>query len=234
MDLSLLGFAFTAGLISFFSPCAFPMLPAYISYYLGIGKEDEENRFIKNRIYIIFKDGIVGGVICAMGAIVVFILFGIGVSFFGDAVRSLIREQIVLMNPIVGVILVIMGIIMLVQLDLKLPFKVKTAPKTKGYLGLFTYGILYSLVAAGCVAPLFVGVIARSFATSSFLEGILVFLSYACGLAILLVIVTLLVASAREAIVKKMNRLLPYVQKIGSLVLIIVGVWLIYYYFLIE
>ena len=56
MNLSLLVFAFTAGLISFFSPCAFPMLPAYISYYLGIGKEDEENRFIKNRIYIVFKD----------------------------------------------------------------------------------------------------------------------------------------------------------------------------------
>ena len=228
-----MGFAFAAGIISFFSPCAFPMLPAYISYYLGLDKKDEKDIPIKNRIYNILKDGGVGGVLCALGAITVFIFFGIVVSFFGDAVRSLIRDQIVIMNPIVGVILVIMGIIMLGQLNLKLPFKIKTAPKTKGYLGLFAYGALYSLVAAGCVAPLFVGVIARAFATSSFFEGILVFLSYACGLALLLVIVTLLVACAKEAIVKKMNRLLPYVQKVGSIILIIVGVWLIYCYFLV-
>ena len=231
MDISLIGFAFTAGLISFFSPCAFPMLPAYISYYLGLDKEDEKDIPAKNRIYNIFKDGLVGGVLCAMGAITVFTLFGIGVSFFGDAVRSLIREHIVMMNLVVGAILIIMGIMMLAQLNLRLPFKVKTAPKTKGYLGLFLYGVLYSLVAAGCVAPLFVGVIVRAFATSSFVEGMFVFLSYASGLALLLVVVTLLVASAREAIVKKMNKVLPYIQKAGSLVLILVGIWLIYLYF---
>jgi cytochrome c-type biogenesis protein len=234
MDLSLIAFAFTAGLISFFSPCAFPMLPGYISYYLGMEKKHGKDIPTKNRVYSIFKDGLIGGMLCAMGAITVFIVFGMCVSFFGDAVRSLVREHIVLMNLVVGIILVIMGIAMLVQLNVKLPIKVKTAPKTKGYLGLFTYGVLYSLVAAGCVAPLFVGVITRAFVASSFFEGVLVFFAYACGLALLLVVVTLLVASAKEAVVKKMNNLLPYVQKAGSLVLIVVGIWLIYCYFLIE
>ena len=62
MDISLMGFAFTAGLISFFSPCAFPMLPGYISYYFGYNEEDRAENRVKNRIYYILKDGVLGGI----------------------------------------------------------------------------------------------------------------------------------------------------------------------------
>jgi cytochrome c-type biogenesis protein len=227
-------FSFTAGIISFFSPCAFPMLPAYLSYYLGINKLDLENDTNKNRIIHILKDGLIGGLVCATGAITVFIFFGIFVSFFGNTVKNIVRDQIISMNLIVGLFLIILGVIMFSQLNFNQIFKIKKAPKIKGYTGLFLYGILYSLVAAGCVAPLFVGVITRAFITNSFLEGLLVFLSYSFGLAIFLIISTLLIASAKEAIIKKMNRLVPYIQRAGSVILIVVGIWLIYYWYLIT
>ena len=221
-------FAFTAGLISFFSPCAFPMLPGYISYYIGIKKQNQQESIIKISITKILMDGVLGGLVCATGAIFVFVLFGIGVSFFVEAIRNVLRKNIILINPFIGIILILMGILLLKQKNFSFLPKIKMAPKKKGYLGLFSYGILYSLVAAGCVAPLFVGVIARAFTSSTFLEGILVFLPYALGLAVLFIAVTLLIVSARETIVRKMNHLLPHIQKIGAIILIIVGIWVIY------
>jgi cytochrome c biogenesis protein CcdA len=70
----------------------------------------------------------------------------------------------------------------------------------------------------------------RAINTSSILEGILVFLAYALGLVILLIIITLLVSIAKITIIKKINKMLPTIQKIGSFILIIVGIWLIFNY----
>ena len=139
-------------------------------------------------------------------------------------------ENVALMEPIVGIILIIMGIVVLLGVNLKLPFKMKTSASGKGYVSLFAYGILYALAAAGCTAPIFISVVIKAFASSTFIDGLLVFFSYALGLGVLLVIVTILVASAKEAMITKMKRIMPYVQKIGAAVLIVVGIWLIYYY----
>lgn len=230
MDWTGIGFAFAAGVIAFFSPCAFPMLPAYISYYLGLMENKDVEGPTKTNIIQVLKDGVVGGVSCALGAVAILAAIGVGISLLGSTVRDAIKENVALMEPIVGIILIVMGIVMLMGLNLKLPFKIKKGVKGKGYVSLFAYGILYALAAAGCTAPIFISVIIKAFASSTFIDGLLVFFSYALGLGVLLVIVTILVASAKEVMITKMKRIMPYVQKIGAAVLIVVGIWLIYYY----
>ena len=116
------------------------------------------------------------------------------------------------------------------NLNINLPFKVKNAPNRKGYSGLFLYGMLYSLVSVSCVIPLFVGVMLRAINSSSIFEGILVFFAYSFGLALLLILITILVSGEKITIIKKINKMLPLIQKIGSFILIIVGIWLIYNY----
>ena len=81
-----------------------------------------------------------------------------------------------------------------------------------------------------CVIPLFIGLMIRAINSSSILEGILVFLSYSIGLSILLIMITILVSGAKITIVKKINTMLPKIQKIGSIILIFVGIWILYYY----
>ncbi len=230
MDWTSIGFAFTAGVIAFFSPCAFPMLPGYISYYLGFLESKDVEDTKKNTISQVLKDGVIGGVSCALGGVTVLVAIGVGISLLGSVVRNLIKENVSLMELIVGIILIIMGIVMLLGIDLKLPFKIKKSAKGKGYKSLFIYGALYALAAAGCTAPIFISVMIRAFVSSTFVNGLLVFLSYAFGLGILLIIVTILIASAKEVMITKMKKIMPYVQKIGAAVLIIVGIWLIYYY----
>ena len=134
------------------------------------------------------------------------------------------------MELVVGVILIFMGVVMLSGIRTEISFKLK-APKLKGYLGLFTFGALYSLASAGCMAPIFIGIVLRAFFISGFIGSMTVFLSYAVGLSLLIIIITLFITSAKQVMILKMRRVLPYTQKLGALVLIIVGIWLIYYYF---
>ena len=81
MDYSLFLFSFSLGIISFFSPCAFPMLPGYISYYLGIDDKYniKDNISKKEKLYSFLKYGIIGGIVCASGALLVIITIGIGI-----------------------------------------------------------------------------------------------------------------------------------------------------------
>ena len=119
---------------------------------------------------------------------------------------------------------------MLTKYNITLPFKIKNAPKRKGYYGLFLYGILYALVSISCVIPLFIGLVIRAINSSNIIEGFLVFFSFAIGLSILFIFVTILSLGAKKAIIKNINNLLPKIQNIGSIILIFVGVWIIYNY----
>jgi len=80
MDWTSIGFAFSAGVIAFFSPCAFPMLPGYISYYLGFLESKDVEATKKNTISQVLKDGVIGGVSCALGAVAVLTTIAIGIS----------------------------------------------------------------------------------------------------------------------------------------------------------
>jgi cytochrome c biogenesis protein CcdA len=116
------------------------------------------------------------------------------------------------------------------DIKINLNFKIKNAPIKKGYYGIFFYGILYSLVSISCVIPLFLGIMIRAINSSNIIEGIMIFLTYAFGLSLFLIIITILISIAKIAIIKKINKMLSIIQRIGSLILIIIGIWLIYNY----
>lgn len=220
MDLVGIAFAFSAGLIAFLSPCSFPLLPAYISYYLGLKEAPAEGRATG-----LLKRGILGGTASAAGAILILGLIGVGVSSFGEVITPLIPK----MEPIVGFILVFLGAVMLMELPVR--FRVGKSVRRKGYAGLFVFGSLYALASAGCIAPIFIGVILRA-VSGGFLWGMAVFMSYALGLGLLLIIVTLLVASAKEIAMARLLGAMPYVRRAGAVVLLAAGVYLLFYYFL--
>jgi cytochrome c biogenesis protein CcdA len=208
------------------------MLPGFISYYIGLSNNDIKLKMSKKqKIYYFLKEGIIGGLFCAMGALLILVIIGICISFFGEIIRDQIKENLIQFNLIVGIIIILMGFLMLTKYNIILPFKIKNAPIRKGYYGLFLYGILYALVSISCVIPLFIGLVLRAIYSSNILEGFLVFFSFALGLSILFIIITILTLGAKKAIIKHINKILPKIQKIGSIILIIVGIWIIYNYF---
>ncbi len=223
VDITLLSLSFAQGMLAFFSPCGFPMLPAYLAYYLpraGAEKVSLSRAILR---------GLGGGSIAAAGALTVLLAIGAGATYLGTPFKSR-----VLLLELVGGILVL-GLGILVLLGKGPSFKVSLQPsKRRGALGLFSFGALYAGVAAGCVAPVFLNVLFQAAAAPTFVEGMLRVGAYAFGLAGLLVGVTVLVTTAQDTIVRGLKQILPHVERISGAILVFVGLYLIWYWARIE
>lgn len=144
--LSALSFALIAGVATFFSPCAYPLLPGYVGFYLS--QTDGDGASLGGALS---RGTVAGaGVLATLGA-----LFAVAFRV-GHATLS----NVVYFEPIVGVILVVFGALVVIgrapSLSVALPKRRSSA------LGFAVFGAGYALAAAGCVAPLFVGVVARA------------------------------------------------------------------------
>jgi cytochrome c biogenesis protein CcdA/PKD repeat protein len=215
MSLSGLSLVFSAGVLALFSPCGFPMLPGYLSYYLGKKRSIEK--------------AVSGGVACTFGLIGVFSVIGVGVALFGN----MIAQYIPILELVAGSLAIAMGISMLVNIKLPTLFTISRAPKQKGLRGLFLYGIAYGLATLGCSAPIFFSTLFYAISSGGILPGIITFIAYAIGMGLPLLMITILLARAKERYLNNIMRAMPWIQKISSLVIIAIGIYLISYYFLI-
>jgi len=211
-DSSSLAFIFTAGALALFSPCGFPMLPGYISYYMGAKVSMEK--------------ALAGAVACTLGLLTVFSAIGVVVSTLG----RFISQYIPLLELAAGLVVVSMGISMIVEIRFPTFFTISTAPTQRGLIGVFLYGVAYGLATLGCSAPIFFSILFYAVAAGRSLYGIITFVVYAIGMGLPITITTILIAKAKKFLLKRMMNMLPWLQKIGGLVLITIGAYLIYYY----
>ena len=217
-DASLVAFTFSLGALAFFSPCGLPMLPAYLAYYLPRA-EGSEGRVGRDA-----ARGLMGGALAALGAFLV--IAGIGV--LARVLGAPFKERVVHLELVGGLVLVALGLLTLAGRGPAVRFALKPREK-RGALGLLSFGALYALAAASCVAPLFIGVLVLA-ENASLLDGALLVLAYAAGFALLLVGATVLVATGQRAVLNAMKRVLPHVDRLSGIILVGAGLWLVLYW----
>jgi len=211
-------------MISFLSPCAFPLLPSYIAYYLA---QKEENRGINPPSMSIYKravNGAIFGAAAMLGFITVFVALG-GTITYG---LKQIGTYVPFFPIIIGFGLVVLGLLMFTNVSLSFALPVKTSAK-KGYLFFYLYGITYALASLGCSLPIFLMVILSASASGGVATETLVFLLYSLGMGALMILVTLTVSTAKSHVVHHLMSLLPYVRKISAVIIILAGIYLLYY-----
>jgi cytochrome c-type biogenesis protein len=242
--------AIIAGTATFFSPCAFPMLPGYMAYYLGLQTSETEKQ--RKRPY---KKALLGGFSGGVGIIIVYVIIGVILLMPGAFLKPIIP----LLGPIMGILLITAGALMLVNIDFnkliqplrmlasKLRRKKKTEEvqsdtakanndgvKIKGYyIKLFRYGVAYGAAASACVAPLFIVLVTTASAASiqgTFWDGIIVLLLYALVVISLMIIVTMVLTIFGQKAAQKLSQYTEAIKKGSAIVLIIVGIYLIGYY----
>ncbi len=221
MDSALLVFSFSAGILAFFSPCSFPLLPAYISYFFSEFRELDDSK--ENSAKAI-KWGLGFGFSASLGFITIFILIGI----ISSSIGSVMNEYFPYLAIFMGIVIIILGIIMLLEIPLSLKLPIKFNFKKTGYSGFFLFGIAYALVSLSCVFPIFLMVVLTTFTTQGFLSGILIFILYGLGMSLFMMIITTIVISSRHQLAKRFDMILPYVNRIGGFIMVFAGIWLIY------
>lgn len=226
LDTAFLYFSFIAGLVAFFAPCSFAILPSYITYYISKHSiEDKRRKLIKNIL-----QGFIFGLIASIGFFTVFGLAGFSVIAIGQFIKQFIPWIAI----ITGIVLIIIGILMLFGREF-LFFRspnIKFIQKNEK-AGIYLFGIVYSIGSLGCVFPIFLSIVIQGIAYKSILDGIYTILAYVLGMSLVMIAITTLIFATKYLILKKLERILPYVKKLSAIILIFAGIYMIYYqYFL--
>jgi cytochrome c-type biogenesis protein len=215
--LARLSFAATLGGFTFFAPCAFPLLPGYVAFYLGTG--DDESTDTGPRLLGAAKVGL----LVSAGFFVVFWALGTVVALVGTRLLA----DISLLEPVIGTLLVVLGAAMATgrtpRWHVKLPERRRTAS------GFFLFGVVYAAAAAGCTAPLFVGVVGVSLGTGPAL-GAATLAAYAAGMAAMMVAVTGLAAFGRDQVLGRLSASTGRIQRVAGALLVLAGVTQVVYY----
>lgn len=217
VDPALLSLAFGAGLVTFFNPCAYAMLPAYVAYHFS---RQESKRVPMSRSLI---KGASAGAAVSLGFISVFLTAGALVSLAGAQIGPYLPWAAM----VIGVILIALGILWLANVKLSF-FVSPPAPLKGGYLSFFIFGVGYGTASAACAFPIFLMVVFAAVSSGGFLSGMLIFLAYSLGMVVLMIPIAMAVSASKNLALRRFERALPYVRKIGAVILIIAGVYLIY------
>lgn len=214
------GFAFTAGVATFFAPCAYPLLPGYVAYYLGHG-DDDLGVPLGPRLWGAAK---VGG-LASVGFFVVYAVLA-GVALL---VGTRMLRGISVLELVVGALLVVLGSGMATgrfqpgTLHLRFPERRRSST---GFLG---FGIVYAVAAAGCTAPLFVGIVALAISGGP-AATVITLGAYAAGMAVLMFGVTVVTAVGRGGVLRRLSGNTDRVSRAAGVLLVLAGLAQIYLY----
>ena len=219
---SILSSAFAVGLVAAFNPCGFAMLPAYLSYFVSLESSEEAN--IGRNIF----RGLVVGLTLTVGFVLFFGTVGLLTSTIVS--QGAIQSRLSWATFIIGILMVPLGIAMLFGYEPKLLVpRLNKGGTSRQLPSIFLFGVSFAVVSLGCTAPLFFATVVGSFESRNLWEGTLVFLAYAGGMSLIVMILTLATALGRNEIATSMRKVLPYVSKISGGFLVLAGGFLILY-----
>lgn len=215
-----LALAFTTGMIATVNPCGFAMLPAYLGYFLGIDRGDDAASGAS-----VTRALLVGTVVSA-GFLLLFAIAGALVSWTSVAVK----EVTPWLTVVIGVGLFAMGIAFLAGWEpaLALP-RLDKGGRTRGMWSMFVFGISYAVASLSCTIGPFISVVATTFSRESVASGIVTFVAYGLGMALLLMVLTVSLALARQGVLTKLRRAMPYFTRIAGAIMVIAGAYLAWY-----
>ena len=220
--------AIVAGVASFFSPCAFPLLPSYISFYYAADQRTHDSSGGR------LKLGLAG----ALGVVTFDLVLGLIIAVFGAglarglSITSAEPSQFVLVIRIaIGIVLLVLGIGQLSGWNLKPQiadrFVYATQPKRGASRGpaasLYFYGLGYTIAGLGCTGPILAALVVAALASGGLSSAISAFLVFAATMAALMLIVSALVGGSRETIINRLKAQTPRIQRVASYLLILVG-----------
>lgn len=217
IDLALAALAFSAGMASFFSPCAAALLPAYASLYIGSSESTGRWKRLLKGAYFGFQ--------ATLGFIAVYVSAGVVISLLGNAVSRFIPYLAVL----AGLMLVAVGSMMAIGkgVFLSLPKILNSEMNSKSVFG---YGVVFATTSLGCTLPIFLAVVTFSIAAGGAVNGVITFLLYSLGKGMLMVLFTTLLAVSKEGMTGLMKSFSAVVGKITPYILVAAGGYIIFYY----
>lgn len=221
------GFAFSAGVAAAFNPCGFAMLPGYMGLYLGTGDTDARPSALRQ-----LGTALLVGLSVTAGFVLLFAAAG---AIIGFGARSVIKSVLPYLGLGIGVALVVVGAWLLSGGKLYTALAQQAAsklgnPATANVGGYFLFGVSYGVASLSCTLPIFLSVVGASFAADAAGISFTQFVLYALGMGSVIMAITLSMAVFRGAMVSFVRRAMPYVEPVGTWLMIIAGTYIVFYW----
>lgn len=200
--------SFLEGIITFISPCLLPMIPIYITYFVGGGQRK-------------WQKTLVGALGFVSGFTIVFIAMG---ALAGTIGSFFVKYQTVV-NIVSGLIVILFGLNFLGVFKLNF-FKGNVREVNTDNMNFFSaalFGIIFSIGWTPCVGAFLGSALMLASSQGSVLIGVRMLLCYSLGLGIPFVISAVLIEQLKAAFdfIKKHYNI---INKISGILLIVVGI----------
>jgi len=205
--------AFSAGFISFLSPCVLPLIPGYISYISGRALDE----IIKDNKSVLLKT-----IFFSIGFSIVFISFGITASFIGKLLISYSYQ----LRIIAGIIIILFSLQLVGLINLKI-LNSDTRFFTKNYNDNLIFPIIvgaaFGFGWTPCIGPILGSILALAAIEENINKSILLLSFYSLGLAIPFIFSGILI-NKFLFFSKSFKKYISAITKIGGAILLLTGI----------
>lgn len=212
-------FAGGAGVLSFFSPCILPMLPAYLGHLAGVTLAELENGGNQKAQRKVFSHAL----LFVVGFSAIFILIGSALGFLGQQLGAFQ----VWLSRIGGVAIIGFGMYTLRILPsiplLERQRRLFSVSVGGGYFSSALIGASFGIGWTPCVGSILASIFVLASSSTTVLEGVTLLSVYSIGLAIPFLLLGLF-TSRFSKIIKRINRRLSLVNIISGILLIVLGI----------
>ena len=212
--------AFTAGVLSFLSPCVLPIVPPYLAYMGGITINDIDADARAAR-----RKALLAAAFFVLGLSTVFVFLGFTASVFG---QFFLQNQI-LLAQIAGAVIIVFGLHFLGVITIPLlnrEARLDAGDRGGSALGAYILGLAFAFGWTPCIGPQLGAILSIAATEASVERGTTLLAVYAIGLGIPF----LLAAGFIDRAIGVMNRLKPHMKTIEramGVLLVAVGVALL-------
>ncbi|MCD6257577.1 sulfite exporter TauE/SafE family protein [Candidatus Aerophobetes bacterium] len=210
--------SFTAGLLSFFSPCILPLIPAYISYISGISTKELTS---KNIAPAFTGKIMLSSLIFIAGFSVIFVGMGATATSFG----KLISSHMVIFRRIAGIVIIIFGLHIAGWLKLNFLYSEKRfqTKNRSGLFGSFIIGIAFAFGWTPCVGPILAGILTYAATQQTVVKGIQLLSVYSLGLGVPFFLTGIAMGSFFK-LLRRIKKYFHLIEIVSGVFLIIIGI----------
>ncbi len=218
--------AFTAGLLTFLSPCFLPLMPSYIVYITGVSFDDltKEGGALTAR-----RKTIIHSLLFILGFSVVFVLLGLTATLLGKALVQ--YQKYIRIGG--GVLIILFGLQLMGILNLGFLTKDrKFTFKKRGvsYLGSVLVGVTFAAAWTPCAGAILGSILVLAGTKADVAAGAKFLVAYSMGIAVPFFLSSLLM-SYFLTYIKKVNKVIGAVTYVSGIFLILIGIAMVTDYF---
>ena len=218
MDSASIGFtlAFTAGLLSFLSPCVLPLIPSYVSFITGLNIDEVQR---SRRVTLIHA------LLFVTGFTIVFLVLGATATVLGQLLLRY-RDWV---GRIGGILVIVLGLYLLGVFNIGAfgrEKRVYIANKPLGYFGTLLVGMAFAAGWTPCIGPILGGVLTYTASSADLNRGLLLLFAYSLGLAVPFILAALMSDRFME-LFQRYRGALVWMSRISGALLVVVGILMI-------